>query len=112
VPVRPDPDQLRARDAALRRTRAIVAGVVAGAVGLSGLISVVAAQAFKGRAQAAATPPATAAPRHGARRLPVSPPQAIPSIAGDTAPLQPPEQPPADAQPSAPAPQPQESGGS
>jgi hypothetical protein len=38
----------RVRDAALRRTRAMIAGVTAGAVALSGALSVVAAQAFKG----------------------------------------------------------------
>ena len=38
----------RARDAAIRRTKMIIAGIAAGAVALSGLFSVVAAQAFKG----------------------------------------------------------------
>jgi hypothetical protein len=96
------PGQQRARDAALRRTRAIVAGVAAGAVALSGLFSVVAAQAFKGHTRAATTTRADGAPR-------VPGPDSVPSIAGDAAPLQPPAQPPAASDPQ---PEPQVSGGS
>jgi hypothetical protein len=106
------PARLRARDAALRRTRAIVVAVAAGAIGLSGFFSVVAAHAFKGRQQRAPTPASTAAPATGGR---VPRPDAVPPIAGDPAPLQPPAQPPAATpvpQPSAPAPTPQVSGGS
>ncbi|HET8950753.1 MAG TPA: hypothetical protein VFN44_09590 [Solirubrobacteraceae bacterium] len=105
-----------ARDAALRRTRAIVVGVAAAAVGLSGALSAVAAQAFKGHPQRSAPPPDTvarAADRSGAR-VPVPRPQGIPAIKGQPAPLQPPAQPPAatqDTQP-APIPEPQVSGGS
>jgi hypothetical protein len=101
------------RDAALRRTRAIVAGVAAAAVGLSGALSVVAAQAFKGHPQPSAPSPAKAADRSRAPRVSVPRPQRIPSIDGRPAPLQPPAQPPAaqDTQP-APAPEPQVSGGS
>ncbi len=100
--------RLRARDAAVRRTRAIFVGVVAGAVGLSGVFSVVAAHAFKGR-QGRAT---TARARPSERRVPG--PDAVPRIAGDPAPLQPPAQPPATPtpQPESPAPAPQVSGGS
>ena len=115
---RHQPGRLRARDAGLRRTRAIVAGVAAGAVGLSGLLSVVAAQAFKGHPQRATTTRAKTQTHTRARAPSVSVPgpQSVPSIAGDPAPLQPPAQPPAAAtpQPSAPepAPEPQTSGGS
>jgi hypothetical protein len=111
----------RARDVAVRRTRGILVGVAAGAVALSGVFSVVAAQAFKGHSQRPATTspdpaPATTgpdpAPASGTR---VPGPDHIPSISGDPAPLQPPEQPPAaDPQTTAPAPAPapQVSGGS
>jgi hypothetical protein len=96
----------RARDAAIRRTRMIIAGVAAGAVALSGLFSVVAAQAFKGHQQGSATvTPAENAP---------TPTPAPPSAGADPTPLQPPAQPPA-ASPTpdaTPAPQPQVSGGS
>jgi len=111
----PQSARARARDAALRRTRAIVVGVTAGAVALSGVFSVVAAHAFKGRQLHAATAtatPASDAARPSGRRVPG--PDAVPPIAGDPAPLQPPEQPPATPvpQPEAPAPAPQVSGGS
>jgi hypothetical protein len=113
--------RLRARDSAIRRTRAMVVGVAAGAVALSGAFSVVAANAFKGRqsraATATATPTATRADvGTSGRRVPG--PDSVPPIANDPAPLQPPEQPPAQApaapapQPEAPAPVPQTSGGS
>jgi hypothetical protein len=95
----------RARDAALRRTRAIVASVAAGAVALSGLFAVVAAQAFKGH-QA----PTAAQTRAAGSRVPG--PDSIPSASGDDAPLQPPAQPPAAADPQSSAPEPQVSGGS
>ena len=102
--------RVRARDAAVRRTRAIVIGFAAGAVALSGVFSVVAAQAFKGHAQPPATKTTTPEPVSGAA---VPGPDDIPSISGDPAPLQPPEQPPAAApQPTAPTPEPQVSGGS
>ena len=109
----PQSARARARDAAVRRTRAIVVGVTAGAVALSGVFSVVAAHAFKGRKLHAATPTATSdAARPSGPRVPG--PDAVPPIAGDPAPLQPPEQPPATPvpQPEAPAPAPQVSGGS
>lgn len=107
-------ERLRRRDVALRRARGLVAGVAAAAVGLSGLASVVAAQAFKGHQRRADA--STPAPVHRQRapRVDVPGPQRIPSIAGDPAPLQPPAQPPAPA-PAAPAPSapaPQVSGGS
>lgn len=100
----------RRRDQGLRRARAIVAGVAVGAVGASGMVAVVAAQAFKGRPRSVAT--ATAAQPLNAARVPG--PQAVPSIAGDPAPLRPPAQPPAAPSPTpAPsAPAPQVSGGS
>lgn len=103
--------RLRARDAAVHRTRAIVVGVAAGAIGLSGVFSVVAAHAFKGRPQRA-TPAATTDAQQSGRRVPG--PDAVPPIAGDPVPLQPPAQPPATPvpQPSSPAPTPQVSGGS
>ncbi|HET8953215.1 MAG TPA: hypothetical protein VFN44_22025, partial [Solirubrobacteraceae bacterium] len=107
-----------ARDAALRRTRAIVAGVAAAAVGLSGALSAVAAQAFKGHPQRSAPSPglvAKTADRSRTPRVSVPRPQAIPSIDGQPAPLQPPAQPPASAQDTQPAPavpEPQVSGGS
>lgn len=108
-------ERARRRDVSLRRARGLVAGVAAAAVGLSGLASVVAAQAFKGHQRRA---PA-AAPVHRAARTPrvhVPAPERIPAIAGDPAPLQPPPQAPAPA-PAAPAPAPsapapQVSGGS
>ena len=107
------------RDAALRRTRAIVVGVAAAAVGLSGTLSVVAAQAFKGHPQSSAPSPVPVAKGGDGSRSPrvsVPRPQRIPSIDGQPAPLQPPAQPPAatqDTQPApAPAPEPQVSGGS
>jgi hypothetical protein len=109
-----DATRLRARDAAIRRTRAIVIGAAAGAVGLSGLFSAVAAHAFKGRTQGVATAPSANRSRTSSMRVPG--PDTIPPIVGDSAPLQPPEQPPAAPtaapQPSSPAPVPQVSGGS
>jgi hypothetical protein len=97
-----------ARDLAVRRTRGIVIGVAAGAVALSGVFSVVAAQAFKGHSQRPA--PTSPEPATG---MTVPGPDHIPSISGDPAPLQPPEQPPTAApQTTAPAPEPQVSGGS
>ena len=78
------------RDAALRRTRAIVAGVAAAAVGLSGALSVVAAQAFKGHPQRSGPSPvpvAKAGDRSRAPRVSVPRPQGIPSIDGQPAPL-------------------------
>ena len=58
----------RARDAAVRRTRGVVAAVAAGAVGFSGVLSAVAAQAFKGHTRhPAATPTTTVAPGRRAR---------------------------------------------
>jgi hypothetical protein len=103
--------RLRARDAALQRTRAIVVGIAAGAIGLSGVFSVVAAHAFKGRTQRA-TPTATTQAQPSGPSVPG--PDAVPPIAGDPAPLQPPAQPPATPapQPSSPVPTPQVSGGS
>ena len=104
-----------ARDAALRRTRAIVAGVAAAAVGLSGALSVVAAQAFNGhpqRSEPTPGPVAKAADRARAPRVSVPRPQRIPSIDGQPAPLQPPAQPPAATQDTQQAPAPQVSGGS
>ena len=105
------------RDKALRRTRALVAGAAAGAVGLSGVLSAVAAQAFKGHPHRSASPPAavaTTADRSRTARVHVPGPQSVPSIAGQPAPLQPPAQPPAAAQPapSAPSAPSQVSGGS
>jgi hypothetical protein len=98
-----EPARRRTRDAALRRTRVLVAGVVAGAVALSGLLSVVAAQAFKGHAK-------TATPATRSDRAQVPGPQAIPQAQDDDAtPLQAPSRPPAASDP---APQPQVSGGS
>ena len=120
--LRPQPDRVRTRDSALRVTRGAIAGVAAGAVALSGVLSVVAAQAFKGRPHRAATRTASArapiAPAPRATRVHVPGPESVPSIANDPAPLQPPAQPPAAPpasvpQPSAPAPAaPQVSGGS
>jgi hypothetical protein len=97
------PARVRARDAALRHTRGIVAGIAAGAVVLSGAFSVVAAHAFKGHPQRGATAVS------GSR---VPSPEAVPPIAGDPAPLEPPAQPPAAAVPEPSAPEPQVSGGS
>ncbi len=88
----------------------MVAGVAASAVGLCGVLSVVAAQAFKGRPQRAAV--TTSARRAPAPRVRVPGPQAVPSLAGAPAPLQPPAQPPAAATPQPSAPAPQVSGGS
>jgi hypothetical protein len=95
-------DRQRARDAALRWTRGLIVGVAAGAVALSGVLSVVAAQAFKGHSSSA-TPARS-------ERLRVPGPQSIPQAGDDDAtPLQPPAQPPASSDP---APAPQVSGGS
>jgi hypothetical protein len=91
--------------------RWMIAGVAAGAAALSGLVSVVAAQAFKGHSTSASRTKhaRTAAPRPV--RVPA--PQHVPSIAGaPPAPLQPPAQPPAAAVPQPAAPAPQVSGGS
>jgi hypothetical protein len=105
-------ERARRRDVALRRTRGLVASVAAAAVGLSGLASVVAAQAFKGHGRRAPAP----APVRRARvkHVHVPAPDRIPAIAGDPAPLQPPAQPPAPAPATPPpsAPAPQVSGGS
>jgi hypothetical protein len=105
-----EPDRLRARDAALRRMRVMTAGIAAGAVGLCGAFSVVAAQAFKGHTPRKAAP----AQRVRAPRVSVPGPQTVPSIADDPAPLQPPSQPPAAeaAPPAQAAPPQQASGGS
>lgn len=99
-----DKSRLRARDAAIRRSRMIIAGVAASAVALSGLFAGVAAHAFKAHQQgtAAATPASDA----GAPAQPT---------AGDgPGPLQPPSEPPSASRPqaSAPQPEPQVSGGS
>jgi hypothetical protein len=105
----------RARDALLRRTNGAMAAIAAAALALSGLLSAVAAQAFKGH-QADSTRPASrpAAATPPPRRIHVPPPQRIPAIAGQPAPLAPPAQPPTAVTPSpvAPAPAPQVSGGS
>src|SRR5689334_4027945 len=98
-----EPGRVRARDAALRQTRRLIAIVAAGAVALSGLLSVVAAQALKGH-------PRTAGPAARTEGAQVPGPQSIRQAGADgTAPLQPPAQPPAA---STPAPEPQVSGGS
>ena len=103
---RAESGRARARDVALRRTRRLITIVAAGAVALSGLLSVVAAQAFKGHTQTAQA--ATPAARSDGAQVPG--PQSIPRAgADDAAPLQPPAQPPAA---SIPAPEPQVSGGS
>ena len=96
--------RVRLRDTALRRTKVLIAGIAAAAVALSGLFSVVAAQAFKGHQKADTT--AAQTDDGGA--------PAAPAATDDPTPLQPPEQPPAasDPQPSGSAPQPQVSGGS
>lgn len=80
------------------------------AVALSGFLSVVAAQAFKGRAQAATPTPSSTDQTSPDQTSP----DRIPPATDDAQPLQPPAQPPAaaDPQPSAPAPAPQVSGGS
>jgi hypothetical protein len=99
---RAEADRRRARDAALRWTRGVIVSVAAGAVALSGVLSVVAAQAFSGHSNSAA--PA----RSEGVRVPL--PQAIPQAGDDdAAPLQPPAAPPAASDP---APAPQVSGGS
>jgi hypothetical protein len=99
------------RDVALRRSRQLVAGVAVAAVGLSGLVSVVAARAFKGRQRGA--PARAPVQRARTPRVQVPAPDRIPSIAGDPAPLQPPAQTPAPPPVPAPtAPPPQVSGGS
>lgn len=100
----------RARDALLRRTRTVMVAVSAAAVALSGALSVVAAQAFKGH-QADPAPPAARSARRG---VDVPKPEPIPAIAGQPAPLQPPAAPPSAAtpEPAPPAPAPQVSGGS
>jgi hypothetical protein len=104
----PDRTRYRARDTAVRRTRAIVVGVAAGAVALSGACSALAARAFKGHT----TSTVTAAPADPAPLARVPGPQTVPPIAGEPAPLQPPAEPPAAAPPEPSAPSPQVSGGS
>lgn len=105
-----------ARDAALRRTRRVARVLVVGAAALSGLFSVVAAQAFKGHGKAGAGAAGGAVASAGAtasRRatVAVAPPQRVPSIAPPQAALQPPASAPAPAQqtpaPAQPAPAPQ-----
>lgn len=105
-------ERVRRRDLALRRSRGLVAGVAAAAVGLSGLASVVAAQAFRGHQRRAPVPAPVQRARTPHVRVPG--PDRIPSIAGDPASLQPPAQPPAPAPtvPAPSAPAPQVSGGS
>jgi hypothetical protein len=113
--VEPRNPRARARDVMLRHTRVAIGAVAAGAVGLSGLFSVVAAQAFKGHATRSADPVrARAAPTPRTARVHVPAPQRIPAIASQPAPLQPPAQPPAAAtpEPAPAAPAPQVSGGS
>ena len=101
----------RARDALLRRTRGAMVVVSAAAVALSGVLSVVAAQAFKGHQAEAAQP---AAAPSASRRVHVPAPDRIPAVAGQPAPLAPPAQPPASVapDPAPPAAAPQVSGGS
>ena len=97
-----EPGRARARDAALRLTRGLIVSIAAGAVALSGVLSVVAAQAFNGHSSSA-TPARS-------ERVGVPGPQSIPQAGTDDAtPLQPPAQPPASSDP---APTPQVSGGS
>jgi hypothetical protein len=96
----------------------MIAGATAGAVALSGALSVVAAQAFKGhtRQTTARAATATRRARPQATRVHVPGPQSVPAIAGQPAPLQPPAAAPAPVpsqpQPAAPAPPAQTSGGS
>jgi hypothetical protein len=99
-----------ARDALVRRTRGAMAAAAAAAIALAGLLSAVAAQAFKGHQADAAQPAARPAE---SQHVHVPAPQRIPAIAGQP-PLQPPQQPPAAAtpDPAAAAPVPQVSGGS
>ena len=104
----PNSPRYRARDTAVRRTRAIVIGVAAGAVALSGAGSALAARAFKGHT----TSSVTAAPTDPTPRAAVPGPQTVPPIAGEPAPLQPPAEPPAAAAPDSSGPSPQVSGGS
>ena len=102
----------RARDAALRRTRRVTALVAVAAAGGAGLLSVVAAQAFKGHSRGAAAArrgPATRPP--AATRVSVPGPQDVPPISGQAGavpapqPAPPPQPAPAPApQPAAPAP--------
>ncbi len=116
---RADAARIRARDVALRRSRVLIGGVAAGAVVVSGVLSAVAAQAFKGHARKATTSvPVRHAGRHArTTRIHVPLPQPIPQI-GPAAPLQPPAAPPSAAPaPTAAAPvptaaPPQVSGGS
>jgi|KBSSwiStaDraftv2_1062776.scaffolds.fasta_scaffold1939750_2 hypothetical protein len=86
-----------------------MAAAAAAAIALSGLLSAVAAQAFKGHPAKAAEPIAQPVGQH---HVHVPAPESIPAIAGQP-PLQPPSQPPAAVTPDpAPAPVPQVSGGS
>src|SRR3954452_22108822 len=73
----PDSSRYRARDVAVRRTRAIVVGVAAGAVALSGAGSFLAARAFKGHTTSSVTP----APTDSTALARVPGPQAVPPIA-------------------------------
>jgi len=97
-----DASRVRVRDTALRRTKVLIAGIAATAVALSGLFSVVAAQAFKGHQQAGTT----------AARTDDGGSPGVPSTAEDPAPLQPPAQPPAASNPQPSDSPPQVSGGS
>ncbi len=87
-----------ARDRALRVARRMVRGSVAGALGLTAVLSVAAAQSFKGhqRSRARVTaPPATV--RRAGRAVQVPAPQPVPQISGAPPVPQAPAQAPTDA---------------
>lgn len=77
----------------------ISGGVAVVTAAATGLLSEVAAHAFKGLDGRRAAAPATTTPPQARVRVP--PPQAVPSISGGPRPLQPPAQAPAPAPPAA-----------
>lgn len=104
------PTDSAARDRSLRAVRLVAWVTGLGAAGLSAVLSVVAAHAFKGHDGKATA----AGPVRSSRplaRLTVPAPQDVPAISGAPAPLQPPGQPPAAAAPTEQVPV-QTSGGS
>jgi hypothetical protein len=106
------PPSAASRDRALRRVRLAAWGVGLGAAALTGGLSVVAANAFKGHDGKARVTAAVARSVRAGAHVSVPPPQRVPPIAGQPAPLQPPPQPPAAAVPQEQAPAPAVSGGS
>ncbi|MEZ5122313.1 MAG: hypothetical protein R2736_12170 [Solirubrobacterales bacterium] len=94
---RPSRDPVRARDRALRSARRTTRTLVVGGTALTVALSLMAARAVRGHAQATPAAPAETAPP-----VTVPPPQHVPHIAGAPPAPRPPAEPPAPAPPPTP----------